>query len=123
MILSMMNMICSLFYWCILSCKVPLPRDVRPPDIPFRVVFCIGVGWCMKSSIYGVTQHDAPESFMVCDVSLVHVFVAIMVAILSSSLFCKFERCCNDNSSLSSDAVSWLYRRGMFGDVIRKYVR
>jgi hypothetical protein len=42
--LSMINMMFSLFYWCILSCTVPLPRAVRPPDITFSVVFCIGVG-------------------------------------------------------------------------------
>jgi hypothetical protein len=107
MTLSMIKMIFSLFYWCILSCTAPLPRDVRPPAIPFRVVFCIGVGWCRKSSMYWVTQHDAPESIMVCDVSLVHVSVAIRIAILRSSLFCKFERCCNGKSSLSSDATSW----------------
>jgi hypothetical protein len=107
MTLSMINMIFSLFYWCILSCTVPLSRAVRPPDIPFRVVFYIGVGWCMKSLIYGVTQHDAPNSIMACDVSLVHVFVAIRIAILRSSLFFKFEQFCNGKSSLSSDAASW----------------
>jgi hypothetical protein len=68
MTFSMINMIFSLFSWCILSCTVLLHRAVRPPAIPFRVVFCNGVGWCMKSSIYGVTQHDAPESIMGCDV-------------------------------------------------------
>jgi hypothetical protein len=77
----------------------------------------------MKSSIYGVTQHDAPESIMVWGVSLVHVFVAMRIAILRSSLFCKFDWCCNGKSSLSSDAASWLYIRGMFGGVIRKCVR
>jgi hypothetical protein len=77
---------------------VPLPRAVRPPAIPFRVVFCIGVGWCRKSSMYGVTQHDAPESIMACDVSFVHVFVAIGISILRISLFCKFERFCNGKS-------------------------
>jgi hypothetical protein len=41
----MIKMIFSLFSWCVLSCTVPLSRAVRPPDIPFRVVFCIGVGW------------------------------------------------------------------------------
>jgi hypothetical protein len=56
--------------------------------------------------MYGVTQHDAPESIMACDVSFVHAFVAIRVDILSSSLFCKFDRFCNGKSSLSSDAVS-----------------
>jgi hypothetical protein len=86
---------------------VPLPRAVRPPVVPFMVVFCIGVGWCRKSSMYGVTHHDAPESIMVCDVSLVHVFVAIRIAILRSSLFSKSERFCYGKSSLSSDAVSW----------------
>jgi hypothetical protein len=106
MTLSMIRILFSLFSWCTLSCTVPLPRAVRPPDIPFRVVFCIGVGWCIKSSMYGVTQHDAPESIIACDVSFVHVFVAIRIAILSSSLFCKFDRLCNGKSSLSSDAAS-----------------
>jgi hypothetical protein len=36
--LSMTNMMVSLFSWCILSCMVPLPRAVRPPDMPFSVV-------------------------------------------------------------------------------------
>jgi hypothetical protein len=76
----------------------------------------------MRSSIYGVTQHDAPESIMAWDVSLVHVFVSIWIAILRSLLFCKFDRCYNGKSSLSSDAASWLYKRGMFGGVIRKCV-
>jgi hypothetical protein len=44
MTLYMTNMMFSLFSWCILSCTVPLPRAVRPPVIPFSVVFCIGVG-------------------------------------------------------------------------------
>jgi hypothetical protein len=74
----------------------------------------------MKSSIYGVTQHDAPESFMAWDVSLVHMSVAIRISILRSSLFCKLDQCCNGKSSLSSDAASWLYIHGMFGGVIRK---
>jgi hypothetical protein len=77
----------------------------------------------MKSLIYGVTQHDAPESIMAWDVSLVHVFVAIRIAILRSSLFCKFDQCCNGKSSLSAHAASWLYIRGMFGGVIQKCVR
>jgi hypothetical protein len=77
----------------------------------------------MKSSIYGVKQHDALESIMAWDVSLVHVFVAMMIAILRRPLFCKFVRCCNGKSSFSFDAVSWLYIRGMFGGVIRKCVR
>jgi hypothetical protein len=51
---SMIKIMVSLFYWCILSCKVPLPRAVMPPVMPFKVVFCIGVGWCIKSSMYGV---------------------------------------------------------------------
>jgi hypothetical protein len=107
MTLSIINMIFSLFSWCILSCMVTLPRAVKPPDIPVMVIFCIGVGWCMKSSIYGVTQHDAPESIMACDVYVVHKFVAVRIAILRSSLFCKFEQFCNGKSSLSSDAAPW----------------
>jgi hypothetical protein len=46
----------------------------------------------MKSSMYSVTQNDAPESTMACDVSFVHASVAISTAILRSSLFCKFHR-------------------------------
>jgi hypothetical protein len=56
--------------------------------------------------MYGVTQHDAPESIMECDDSFVHVFVAIRIAILCISLFCKFDRFCNGKSSLSSYAAS-----------------
>jgi hypothetical protein len=52
----------------------------------------------MKSSIYGVTQHDAPESIMAWDFSLVHVFVAMRISILRSSLFCKFDWCCKGKS-------------------------
>jgi hypothetical protein len=72
----------------------------------FKVVFCIGVGWCRKSSMYGVTQHDAPESIMACDVYFVHAFVAINTAILSSSLFSKLDRFCRGKSLLSLDAAS-----------------
>jgi hypothetical protein len=39
MTLSMTNMMLSVLFWCILSCTVPLPRTVRPPAMPFRVVF------------------------------------------------------------------------------------
>jgi hypothetical protein len=102
----MIRIMFSLLSWCILSCTVPLPRSVRPPDIPFRVVFCIGVGWLIKSSMYGVTQHDALESIMACDVSFVHAFFAIRISILSSWLFCKFDQFCNGKSSLSSDVAS-----------------
>jgi hypothetical protein len=35
----------------------------------------------------GVTQQDAPESIMACDFSVEHVLVAIMIAILRSSVF------------------------------------
>jgi Fe-S-cluster-containing dehydrogenase component len=52
--------------------------------MPFKVVFCIGVGCCIKASMYGVTQLDAPDSIMA--------FFAIRMAILSSLLFCKFDR-------------------------------
>jgi hypothetical protein len=74
--------------------------------MPFKVVFCMGVGCCMKNSMYGVTQHDAPESIVVYDVYFVHVFVAISTAILRSSLFLKFDRFCRGKSSCSSDAAS-----------------
>jgi hypothetical protein len=56
--LSMIKIMFSLFSWYILSCRVPLPRDVRSSAMPFKVVFCIGVGLCRNSSMYGVTQHD-----------------------------------------------------------------
>jgi hypothetical protein len=105
--LSMIKIMFSLFSWCILSCTVPLSRAVRPPGMPFKVVFCIGVAWCIKSSMYGVTQHDAPESIMACDVSFVHAFVAVSKAILSSSLCCKLDRFCRGKSSCSSDAASF----------------
>jgi hypothetical protein len=104
--LSMIKIMFSLFSWCILSCMVPLPRAVRPPAMPFKVVFCIGVGWCIKSSMYGVTQPDAPQSIMACYVSFIHAFVAISTAILISSLFCKLDRFCRGKSSCSSDAAS-----------------
>jgi hypothetical protein len=104
--LSMIKIMFSLFSWCILSCMVPLPRAVRPPAMHFKVVFCIGVGWCRKSSMYVVTQHDAPESIMACDVSFVHAFVAISTPILSSSLFCKLDWFCKGKSSLLLDAAS-----------------
>jgi hypothetical protein len=60
----------------------------------------------MKSSMYGVTQHDAPESMIPCDVSFVHVFVAITNAILRSSLLCMVDLFCWGKSSCSSDAAS-----------------
>jgi hypothetical protein len=85
--LYMINIMFSLFSWCILSCTVPLPRAIRSPDLPFKMVFCISVGWCIKASMYGVTQLDAPESIMACDVSFVYAFVAISTAILSSCCF------------------------------------
>jgi hypothetical protein len=64
------------------------------------------VGWCMKSSMYGVTQHDERESIMACDVSFVHAFVAIGMAILRISLFCMFYLFYRGKSSCSSDAES-----------------
>jgi hypothetical protein len=71
----------SLFYWAILSCTVPLPSAVGPPAIHVKVVFWIGVGWCMISLMYGVVQHDAPESMIARVVSFVHVFIAIRTEI------------------------------------------
>jgi hypothetical protein len=104
--LSMINIMFSLFSWCILSCMVPLPRAVGPPAMPFKVVFCIGVGWCIKTSMYGVMQYDAPESIRACAISFIHALVAISTAIVSSSLFCKVDRFCRGKSSWSSDAAS-----------------
>jgi hypothetical protein len=79
---------------------------VRPPAMPFKVVFCMGVGCCMKSLLYGATQHDAPESIMACDVSFVHACVAISMDNFRSSVFCKFDLFCSGKSSCPSDAVS-----------------
>jgi hypothetical protein len=36
---------------------------------------------------------------MACDVSFVHAFVAISIAIFTSSLFCKFDLFCRGKSS------------------------
>jgi hypothetical protein len=104
--LSIIIIMFSLFFGVILSCTVPLPSAVRPPAITFKVVFWIGVGWCMKSAIYGVTQHDALESIIACDVSFVHVLVDISTAIFRSSLFCMVDIFCRGKSSCSSDVVS-----------------
>jgi hypothetical protein len=60
----------------------------------------------MKSSIYGVMQHDAPESMIACDVYFVHAFVAIRIAVFSSSLFWIVNLFCRGKLSLSSDAMS-----------------
>jgi hypothetical protein len=85
---------------------VPLHSAARPPGMPFKVVFWIGVGLCMKSSIYGVMQHDALESMIACYISFVHAFVAIRIAILSSSLFWIVDLFCRGKSLSSSDAMS-----------------
>jgi hypothetical protein len=89
-IISIMSMIGSLLVWLILSCMVPHPKAVNPEAITFSVVFWIGLGWIKKSSRYGVTHHDAPESMIACVVSCVEAFVAINTAIINSLLFCKF---------------------------------
>jgi hypothetical protein len=60
----------------------------------------------MKPSMCGVTQQDAPELIIVCDVSVEHALVAIMIAILRSSLFCEVERFCKGRSSALSEIVS-----------------
>jgi hypothetical protein len=41
----------------------------------------------MKSSMYGVTQHDALESIIACDVSSMQRLIAMSIAILINSLF------------------------------------
>jgi hypothetical protein len=60
----------------------------------------------MKSSMCGVTQQDDPESIMACDVSVEHVLVAIMIAILRSSVFCDVDRFRRGRSYVLSDTVS-----------------
>jgi hypothetical protein len=70
-----------------------------------------------------VTQQDAPESIIACDVSLEHALVAIMIAILNSSLFCDVDRVCRGRSSVLEDMVSCWHIRGMLGGVMRKCVR
>jgi hypothetical protein len=90
----------------------------------FNAVCCMGVGCCMKSSMYGVTHHDAPKSIIACDVYLVHAMVVISMAILKSSFFCKFDLFCRGKKpSCLSDAASYRYKHGMLGGVIRKCVR
>jgi hypothetical protein len=49
-------------------------------------VFCRGVGWFKKSSRYGVTQHDAPESMSACVNYCVEVLVAINITIFLTVL-------------------------------------
>jgi hypothetical protein len=77
----------------------------------------------MKSSMCGVTQQDAPETIIACYGSLEHALVAIMIAILRSSLFCEVGRFCKGRSSVLSEIVSCWYIRGMLGGVMRKCVR
>jgi hypothetical protein len=60
----------------------------------------------MKSSMCGVTQQDALESIIACDVSEEHALVAIMIAILRSSLFYEVDRYCKGRSSVLSEIVS-----------------
>jgi hypothetical protein len=67
------------------------PNDVKPPGIPFSVVFWMGIGVIKKSSRYGVTHHDAPKSMMACVVSCVEPCVAIKIAILKRVLFCNID--------------------------------
>jgi hypothetical protein len=45
------------------------------------------VGWCKKSSSYGVTYHDAPESMIDCVISCAEAFIAIKIAIFNRILF------------------------------------
>jgi hypothetical protein len=63
----------------------------------------------MKSSMFGVTHQDAPESIIACDVSLEHALVAIMIAILRSSLFSEVDRFCKGRISVLSEIVSCWY--------------
>jgi hypothetical protein len=69
------------------SFTVPLSKAVRPLAITFRVLFCIGVGWFVKSCMYGVTQQDAPESIIACEISFVQALLAISIVIMINALF------------------------------------
>jgi hypothetical protein len=42
MTLSITSIMFYLFSCIIMSCTVPLPRAIRPPGMPFKVVFCLG---------------------------------------------------------------------------------
>jgi hypothetical protein len=41
----------------------------------------------LKSSIYGVTQQEMPESMIACKIYVVHSFFAFSIAIFNSSFF------------------------------------
>jgi hypothetical protein len=85
---------------------VPHPKAVNPPAIPFCELFCIGVGWCKKSSRRGMTHHDAPKSMIACAVSCIEAFIAIKMAIFKSVLFCKFVLVYIGASSLSFSLIA-----------------
>jgi hypothetical protein len=71
-------------------CMVPLPKAVIPPAIPFKVIFCMGVGWFINSSRWGVMKQDAPDSIIACVISFVYVLLAMSMAIFSRLLFLSF---------------------------------
>jgi hypothetical protein len=60
----------------------------------------------MKFSMCGVTQQDALELIIACDVSLEHALVSIMIAILRISLFYEVDIFCKGRSSVLSEIVS-----------------
>jgi hypothetical protein len=100
------KMIGFLLFFYTLSRMVPLPKTMSPPAIPFKVVFCMGVGWFNKSSRCGVTQHDVPESIIDCVISCVNALLAISMLFLAVSCF--------DHVFLFSEVVphhcQWLHR-------------
>jgi hypothetical protein len=87
MTLLIIKMIGAIYFCFTLNCMVPLPKAVSPPAIPFNAVFCMGAGWFKKSSRYGVTHHDTPESMIDCVNSCVEALVAINIAIFNSVLY------------------------------------
>jgi hypothetical protein len=90
MMLSITKIIGYLLLCFTLSCMVPLPKAMRHPAIPFKVVFCMGVVRLKKSSRCGVTQQDAPESIIDCVISCVKALLALSMAIFNSVLFLSF---------------------------------
>jgi hypothetical protein len=75
----------------LLSFMVLLHKAMSPPVIlviPFKLVFCMGVGWFKKSSRYGVAQYDAPKSIIACCViSCVEALLASSITIFNNVLF------------------------------------
>jgi hypothetical protein len=85
---------------------VPLRKAICPPDIPFKVIFCLGGGRFQKLSRYGLTQHNATESTIACVNSFVEALVAINITNFNSALFSSCVIVCRGGTSSSSLAAS-----------------